>query len=540
MQCARLPAGAGARTRIQRHGRKKCPHAAPDRLLPQGRLFAQGRPGGKKHARCHRFNRRSPVKGRHILDNTMKRSRKTKIVATIGPASGSPEQLETLFLAGVDVFRLNCSHGDHAVYREQYGHIRALEQRHGRPTTILLDLQGPKLRVGRFADGKVQLEAGQSFTLDRQDIPGTRDRVLLPHPEFFSGALKPGDDLLLDDGRIRLRVESSSETAIATRVIHGGQLSDRKGVNVPTAVLPLSPMTEKDHVDLEFGLSLGVDWVALSFVQRPEDLHALRKLIGDKAWLMAKIEKPAALNSLSQIVAAADGIMVARGDLGVELPAEKVPAAQRRIVREARQQGKPVIVATQMLESMVNAPVPTRAEASDVATAVVEGADAVMLSAETATGSYPREAVTIMDRIIKETESDHDTFEHTQLFCERAISVPDAICLALRQTSQALNIPCAVTYTTSGATCLRAARERMPSSLLALTPSHTTARRLGLVWGVHAVHSPDVTDIEEMVDTAVRSAVKEDLAQPGDLLSVVAGMPFGTPGMTNLLRLTKV
>ncbi|VFR55587.1 Pyruvate kinase [plant metagenome] len=470
----------------------------------------------------------------------MKRNRRTKIVATIGPASGSPEQLNALFLSGVDVFRLNCSHGDHAVYREHHANIRALETRHGRPTTILLDLQGPKLRVGCFAGGKVQLNPGALFTLDRNEALGTAERVHLPHSEFFAGALKPGDDLLLDDGRLRLRVESADHDAITTRVVHGGALSDRKGVNVPTAILPLSAMTPKDHADLEFGLSLGVDWVALSFVQQSEDLTALRKLVGDHAWLMAKIEKPAALTDLVAIVQAADGVMVARGDLGVELPAEKVPAAQRKIVREARHQGKPVIVATQMLESMVQSPVPTRAEASDVATAVMEGADAVMLSAETATGAYPREAVTIMDRILQETEAEATVSDAVPMSTQKASGISDAICLALRQTSLALKIPCAVTYTSSGATTLRAARERLPSALLALTPNELTARRLGLAWGVHAVHASDVSSVEAMIDTAVQTSVREGLAKPDDTVSVVAGMPFGTPGTTNLLRLVKL
>lgn len=470
------------------------------------------------------------------------RNRQAKIVATVGPATGAPATLEALFLAGVDVFRLNCSHGTHETLASYHAGIRALEQRFGRPTTILLDLQGPKLRVGRFAKGKVVLEAGQTFTFDQNPAPGDAQRVQLPHPEFFAGVLQGGDTLLLDDGRIHLSVSTATKDEIRTTVVHGGALSDRKGVNVPGAILPLSAITEKDRTDLEFGLKLGIDWVALSFVQRPEDLHELRDIVGDRAWLVAKIEKPAALNSLDQIIEAADGVMVARGDLGVELPPEQVPSAQRKIVKAARQQGKPVIVATQMLESMVNAPIPTRAETSDVANAILEGVDCVMLSAETASGSYPLEAVTIMNRILIETHPERDRRQYTP---NNSSSLPhnrmaDAIALALRQISSSLPIVCAAAYTMSGATCLRVARERLDSRLLALTPKIETARRLGLVWGVHAIHSEDVDNVEEMVATAVSSAVRENLAQPEDLMSIVAGMPFRTPGTTNLLRLIQV
>jgi pyruvate kinase len=470
----------------------------------------------------------------------MRRHRNARIVATLGPSSSDRETILKLALAGVDVFRLNFSHGTHADHADRYNVIRDIEQEIGRPLAILLDLQGPKLRVGTFANGPVTLEKGASFRLDLTDEPGTAVRARLPHPEIFA-ALKPGSELLLDDGRLRLEVERCDATSADTRVVVGGKLSDRKGVNVPGVVLPLSPLTKKDREDLAFGLTLGVDWIALSFVQRPEDIQELKDLVGDKAWVIAKLEKPAAIERLEAIVALTDGVMVARGDLGVEMPPEQVPRIQRSIVRACRSRGIPVIVATQMLESMVTAPVPTRAEASDVATAIYDGADAVMLSAESASGQFPLEAVSIMDRIIVEVEQDplHRNMMNAQ-HSEPSCTPADAISAALSQITHTLSLPVMVTYSNSGRTALRVARQRPEAPILCVTPRINTARRLALVWGVHSVVTRDADSVDGMTADATRLARSEGFAKSGDSLVIAAGLPFGTLGATNLLHIATV
>src|SRR5437773_11008847 len=415
----------------------------------------------------------------------MRRHRNAKIVATLGPATASEAMIRSLFLAGVDVFRLNFSHGTHEQHHERLRQIRNVERDVGRPIGVLADMQGPKLRVGTFAEGPVTLVAGSPFRLDLSNKPGDSSRAYLPHPEIFA-ALKPGSNLLLDDGKLRLRVTRCTAEFAETEVIVGGPLSERKGVNVPDAVLPVSALTEKDRRDLEFALELGVEWLALSFVQRPEDLDEARALTRGRAGIMTKLEKPSAVEALDAIVDKSDAVMVARGDLGVELPAEKVPGIQRRAVRECRRAGKPVIVATQMLESMINSPVPTRAEASDVATAIYQGVDAVMLSAESASGKFPREAVQIMDRIIVEVEADPDQrelLEATQTPAQPTSA--DAICTAMDVIAGLLRVAAIVTYTTSGSTSLRAARERPVPPILSMTPNLATARKLALACGVH-------------------------------------------------------
>jgi len=470
----------------------------------------------------------------------MRRQRSAKIVATLGPASSTPERIDALFKAGVDVFRLNFSHGVQEEHRSRHETIRALEKKYGRPIGIMADLQGPKLRVGTFTDGKVKLVAGRHFRLDLAKTPGDAKRAPLPHPEIFA-AIEPGTELLLDDGNIRLKVESSGKDYAETVVVTGGDLSNRKGVNVPNAVLPMSALTAKDRTDLAFALSLEVDWIALSFVQRPDDVAEAKKLIGGRAGVLVKLEKPAAIGRLGEIVELADAVMVARGDLGVEMPPEDVPPVQREIIHTSRLAGKPVVVATQMLESMVHAPVPTRAEASDVATAVYEGADAVMLSAETAAGDYPVEAVTMMDRIIRRVQADPHYFpglkteaaapEHTH---------PDAISNAARQVAETVGAAAILSYTTSGATALRAARERPNVPVLVLTSKIETARRLAVAWGLHCVQSRDVHSFNDMVQTATRTAHKEGFAQNGDRIVITAGVPFGTPGATNVLRIAWV
>ena len=469
-----------------------------------------------------------------------RRNRQARILATLGPASAEPERIRALFARGADVFRLNFSHGTHADHAARVQAIRAIEQEVGRPIGILLDLQGPKLRIGTLANGPVQLTSGQALRLDLDPVPGDATRAPLPHPEIFA-ALTTGTELLIDDGKLRLRVERCDAASADTTVLVGGTLSDRKGVNVPGVVLPISPLTAKDRADLEFGLTLGVDWVALSFVQRPEDLVEARALIGDQAWLMAKLEKPSAIDSLGAIIAQADGVMVARGDLGVEMPAQRVPVLQRRIVRAARRAGKPVIVATQMLESMIQSPVPTRAEASDVATAIYDGADAVMLSAESASGQYPLEAVAMMDSIIREVESDQVWRDSlSALRAPGETTAPDAICGALRAVTAQLGPAATVAFTSSGFSALRAARERPPVPILGLTPHIGTARRLALVWGVHPLPFEEIHNVDEMVAHAAEAAVREGFAQPGQQIIIIAGLPFGFSGTTNLLHIAQI
>ncbi len=467
----------------------------------------------------------------------MRRQRKAKIVATLGPASSSKEMILALFEAGVDVFRFNFSHGTQEGHRKRHETVREVERLVGRPIAILADLQGPKLRIGTFCEDKVQVSAGSEFVFDRNSTPGDIGRVCLPHPELF-GVMEPGHGISLDDGKIRMQVIKSTNEEIRTRVMTGGVLSNRKGLNVPDVILPIPILTEKDRRDLEFALSLGVDWVALSFVQRPEDLVEARRIIAGRALLMTKLEKPSAMDHLEAIVRDSDAVMVARGDLGVELPPEKVPGSQIRIIRSCRQHGKPTIVATQMLESMIGSPTPTRAEASDVATAIYEGADAVMLSAESASGAYPVQAVSMMNRIIVEVESDplYSQMINAQQEIRQEID-SDAICLAMRSVSQGIKAAVNVTYTETGSTSLRTARGRPDAPILSITPYLQTARRLALAWGIHSTlldHS--IHDVNDMVAAACRTAYEEGFAEPGDSLTIVGGMPFGSCGTTNLLR----
>jgi pyruvate kinase len=470
----------------------------------------------------------------------MRRQRSAKIVATLGPASSSPERIRALFDTGVDVFRLNFSHGTHADHLSSFRAIREVEHATGRPIGILADLQGPKLRLGTFAEGPVELAAGAHFRLDLDRRPGDCRRAPLPHPEIFA-ALRPGTELLLDDGKVQLQAESCGAGYAELLCRVGGVLSDRKGVNLPGAVLPLSAVTEKDRADLAFALDQGADWIALSFVQRPDDVAEGRKLVAGRAGIMVKLEKPSAIGNLAEIVELADGLMVARGDLGVEMPLEDVPSVQKRVIQTCRLAGKPVVVATQMLESMVASPTPTRAEASDVATAVYEGADAVMLSAETAVGAYPVEAAAMMDRIARRVQEDPLYFPVLEgMRIEHEHTAPDAISAAACQVAGMIGAAAIVSYTTSGATALRAARERPAAPILVLTSDRGTARRLAILWGAHCVHTSDVKSFNDMVSKAVRIAHREGLAEPGQRVVVTAGVPFGTPGATNVLRIAWV
>ncbi|MBP6951664.1 MAG: pyruvate kinase [Alphaproteobacteria bacterium] len=467
----------------------------------------------------------------------MRRHRCAKIIATLGPASSTSLMIESLFLAGVDAFRLNFSHGSHEDHRKRHLVIRELEKKTGRPIAIIMDLQGPKLRIGTFQQRSIFLNESQTFILDQQEASGDETRVFLPHPEIFA-AIREGSQLLLDDGKISLQVVKLAEKHIETKVLTGGVLSDRKGLNVPSVALPISAMTTKDREDLSFGLNLGIDWVALSFVQRPDDILEARELIKDRAGIISKLEKPQAIQHLEEIVQLSDAIMVARGDLGVEMPPEEVPSIQKQIVRCCRKAGKPVVIATQMLDSMIKSPTPTRAEASDVATAIYDAVDAVMLSAESASGDYPLESVTIMDRIITHVERDpfYRKMQEASL-PEPKATTSDAITAAARQVAHTLQAATIVTFTSTGATTLRAARERPEAPILALTPEIAIARKLAIVWGVHSVKSQEVKTFSEAVHNACLIAEKEGFAQLNDRIVVTAGVPFRVSGSTNILRI---
>jgi len=466
----------------------------------------------------------------------MRRARQAKIVATLGPASSTPGAIRALFEAGADVFRLNMSHGGHAEQKARMDAIRALEAEVGRPIGVVVDLQGPKLRIGRLAGGTVELAPGRPFRLDLDPTPGDATRAPLPHPEVFA-ALAPGADLLLDDGRLRLRVDRRGADFAQTTVVVGGALSDKKGVNLPGVRLPVGPLTDKDRRDLQFGLDIGADWIALSFVQHPDDVAEARRLVAGRAAVLAKLEKPSAIEHLAAIVESADAVMIARGDLGVEVAPEEVPGLQKRIIGAARRAGKPVIVATQMLESMVRSPGPTRAEASDVATAVYDGADALMLSAETASGDFPVEATAMMDRIMTTVEQDprlRRLLDVDQADPERTGA--DAITHAARQVAQTLHVAAIVTYSMSGTTTLWASRERPDAPILGLTPNAAVARRLALAWGVNSLLTEDARSFDDMVARACHLAAARGFAQPGQRIVITVGMPVGTPGATNTLH----
>ncbi|MFZ4806683.1 MAG: pyruvate kinase [Hyphomicrobiaceae bacterium] len=467
----------------------------------------------------------------------MRRNRRVKIVATLGPASSPPEMLERLFEAGVDVFRINMSHSTHDVARKLHTTVRNAELKFRRPIGILADLQGPKFRLGEFEGGKVSIATGATFRLDRQQSPGTAERVFLPHPQFFE-SVDPGHNMLLDDGKLRLRVLERTADVITTEVIQGGPLASRKGIATPDTILPITPLTEKDKEDLDFALRLGVDWVALSFVQRAEDVRMARQIIGQGAAIMAKIEKPSAITDLDEIIAAVDGVMVARGDLGVEMPVERVPGLQKEITRKARAAGKPVVVATQMLESMITSPMPTRAEVSDVATAVYDGADAIMLSAESAVGQYPVEAVDMMNRIAYEAERDpsYDRLVHATQTPPQATAA-DAIAAAAHAIADTVKLSAIICFTATGSTALRVARERSNLAVIGLTPVLTTGRKLAMVWGMHSVLTGDPENLADMVRKACRIAFDEGFAKAGEGILIIAGVPLGSPGTTNMVRI---
>jgi len=467
----------------------------------------------------------------------MIRNRRTRIVATLGPASRAPDMVRTLAETGVDVFRLNFSHGTHDDHQASLDAVRAAEAHVGRPLAVLADLQGPKFRLGAFAKGKIAIAPGQAIRFDLDPAPGDSQRVQLPHPEVLK-VLRPGVEVVLDDGRVRLRVSHVAEGRADAEVVCGDALSDRKGVSVPGATIPVPALTAKDRKDLDFILRVGIDWIALSFVQHAGDMAELRRLVNGRAQILAKIEKPAAIEHLEAILDVSDGLMVARGDLGVEMATEEVPVAQKTIVRAARRRGAPVIIATQMLESMTGNPSPTRAEASDVANGVYEGADALMLSAESASGAYPREAVAVMDAIIRRVEADPNwpnlmRAEHG----EDADEDVDALIAAATRAAQARSTACLVAYTTTGSTARRVARERPVLPVLAIAPDEKVARRLGLVWGLEPRVATQPRGIAAMTDEAAHMAADLGLAAPGARVLIIAGPPMGAPGAANLLRI---
>jgi pyruvate kinase len=470
----------------------------------------------------------------------MRRQRRTKLVATLGPASSSRAVIGRLFAAGADVFRINMSHTAHEKMRELVGAIRAVEAERNRPIGILVDLQGPKLRLGSFKNDSAEIDAGQDFILDTDPASGDSTRVNLPHVEIFA-AIKPGDTLLIDDGKLRLTATETGAQRIVARVDVGGKVSNRKGVSLPNTVVPVAAMAPKDVADLEAALDAGVDWVALSFIQRPEDIAEAKKITRGRAAVMAKIEKPQAVARLADILDLADALMVARGDLGVEMPLEKVPGVQKDMTRACRRAGKPIVVATQMLESMIGSPVPTRAEVSDVATAIFDGADAVMLSAESASGQYPIEAVATMNRIAEAVEGDGIYLPSLHvLHTEPEATGADAIAAAARQVAETLDLSAIVCWTSSGATGLRLSRERPKPPIVAISPIVAAGRKLSLAWGIHTVIAEDARDQDDMVERACQIAFKNGFAKAGQRIVVVAGLPLGTPGATNMIRVAFV
>jgi pyruvate kinase len=468
------------------------------------------------------------------------RARDCKIVATMGPASDAPERLALLIQAGVDCFRLNFSHGVRDDHARRMAAIRAAEEKAGTPVGVFADLQGPKIRVGAFEGGEIKLRFNEIVTIEASSEPGAADCIRMPHPELVS-ALEVGDIVKLDDGKLQLTIIERKGAQLKARVDFGGVLKNQKGVNVPTRRIPISALTDKDREDLAYALDLGVDYVALSFVQHPEDVEEARALIGERAGVIAKIEKPSALWAVDKIVEAADAVMVARGDLGVELPPEQVPIAQRRIIRSARAAGKPVIVATHMLESMVEAAVPTRAEASDVATAVYQGADAVMLSAESAVGRHPQSAVAIMDRIIRAVENDNEYWASLPRdMTPPQATTADAIALSARHIADVIDCAALVAYTATGSTAIRVARERPRCGVIGLTPFVETARKLALVWGVRSMVTEDARNVEDMVEKADAAVRQLGVAEAGDRVAVIAGIPFGRAGKTNTIRVLRL
>jgi len=472
----------------------------------------------------------------------MKRNRKAKILATLGPASNTPDIIEKIFTLGADVFRLNFSHGTIEEHRKNLDSIRFLEKKYTHPTCILADLQGPKLRIGNFTNKKESLKKGESFTFDLQNNQGNKSRVNFPHPEIYE-ILTPNTFILINDGKLKMQIIEQKKDSLKAEILNDGEISDNKGVNIPDAILPISSLTSKDKSDLNKALEMGVDWIAQSFIQTVDDVRELKKLVGSKASIMAKIEKPSALKNIKEIIEEADGIMIARGDLGVELPPENVPSIQKTIINECRESGKPVVVATQMLESMIENPTPTRAEASDVANAIYDGSDAVMLSGESAIGKYPVATVTIMNKIIESVEKDKENYDITannEIRSSKKINTSDAITSAAYTISRNADAKAIITFSVSGNTTISMSKERAPVQIIGISPNLNTARKLQMMWGVHSCHNQDAHNVQEMVSIACNVAKEKNITTPGDSVVITAGVPFGNAGSTNLLRIAKI
>jgi pyruvate kinase len=469
--------------------------------------------------------------------------RRAKIIGTIGPATRSPEMLEKMMAAGMNVARLNFSHGTHAEHAEVIQRIRALSERLNAPLSILQDLQGPKMRCGNIKDGATILEPSGQTTITTQEVEGTAE-IFSTTYDALPRDVKRGDHILLDDGLIELRVLETTETDVRCEVIEGGTLKSHKGINLPGVAVSAPALTEKDKEDLQFGIAQGVDWVALSFVRHPQDVREAKRLIdeaGSDVPVIAKLEKPEAIAHLEGIIAVADGVMVARGDLGVEMPPEQVPVLQKRIVREANEARKPVIIATQMLESMTHEPRPTRAEASDVANAILDGANAVMLSGETAVGKYPLETVEMMSRLVEHTE---ETLLSRWRLRERDFRLqshfPQAICQAAAVAAVELDARALVGFTHSGSTARLLAAFRPTVPIIVFTPHEKVYRRLALFWGVTPRRIRAVTHTDELILEVDRALLTEGFAAAGDAIVLACSAPVAAAGSTNWLTLHRV
>ncbi len=465
--------------------------------------------------------------------------RRAKIVCTLGPATRDPERIRALVDVGMDVARLNFSHGTHEEHRAMLEGVRGAAAAAGKAVAVLADLQGPKIRLGRFAGGEATLVPGAEFVITTEPVEGTAARAATSYPGFARD-VRSGDAVLLDDGHVRLEVLDVRGSETRTRVVVGGRVSDHKGINLPGVEIRTPALTDKDRDDLAFALAHGADWVALSFVRDPADADAARRAMGEagaRVPLIAKLEKPEAVERLAEVLDAFDGIMVARGDLGVEMPLQQVPITQRRAVRLARDRGKPVIVATQMLDSMIASPRPTRAEVSDVAHAVFEGADALMLSGETSSGAHPEEAVATMARIALAAEADAAGLPPL-----RAIpgSRQDAIAEAATRIAEDLGASALVAFTISGATARSLARHRSRVPVIAFTTAEAVCRRLAPVWGVEAHVLPAATDTDRLVAEVDRALLDRGRARRGDAVVIVAGTPPGVTGSTNTIRVQVV
>ena len=469
----------------------------------------------------------------------IKNYRKTKILATIGPSSEKITKIEKLISSGVDAFRINCSHTTESQFESYIKNIRKVEKKLKKPIGILIDLQGPKLRIGEI-ENNIPLKRGQKLLFINSKKSSKSNEVPLPEEKVFK-SIKVNHPIFIDDGKIKLKVLKVYKNIIETKVLLEGVLKSKKGINLPETVLKNSALTSKDKKNVKKGIELGVDWIALSFIQSPEDIKDLRKICKKNVSIMAKIEKPTALNHINKITELADGLMIARGDLGVELPIQDVPSWQKRIIREARMQGKPVVVSTQMLESMITSKTPTRAEVSDVATAVFEGSDAVMLSAESAIGDNPELAVKMMDKIAHSVEKNpnYSSILSAQLE-ETPDSTPDAIATAARSLASELNSPIIVCYTESGSTGIKVSRVRPKQMILTVTPIIKTARKLTLVWGVKCIVQKDANNLEQMIRMTKAYSKKEKIIKIGEKMVITAGLPLKKLGTTNLIRVIKV